>query len=217
MTDQHADGIAKLVETYRTAFHEHGRSAASVLCPKGRQGLRFDALLSRLDVNGKSLLDFGCGLAHLWEHLDERRIDCSYTGVDIVPDFIASNQKTHPTQQFRQIATTADITGRFDIVLASGVFNIRYLDDAEQNQLYVHEQIKELFGLCNEALTIDFMTSHIDFKQDRAFHFDPAQMLGFALANLSRRVVIDHSYMPYEFCMTVFRRDAIDRAGSVYA
>jgi cyclopropane fatty-acyl-phospholipid synthase-like methyltransferase len=206
-----------IVEAYRSAFREHGRSPASVLCPKGRQGLRFDALLARLNVNGKSLLDFGCGLGHLCDHLSKRDIACQYLGVDIVADFIESDRVAYPDRDFRQIAQIGDIAGRFDIVLASGVFNIRYLEDEKKNLAFVQQRISELFALCDEALTIDFMTSHVDFSRDEAFHADPSAMLEFAVTHLSRRAVIDHSYMPYEFCMTVFRQDAIDRAGSVYA
>lgn len=208
---------SKVARLYRNAFSQHGRSSASVLCPKGRHHLRFGALLSRLKPEGGSLLDFGCGLGHLCAYLDEHGIACRYLGVDIVPEFIASNRTEYPDREFRQIADVSDLAERFDIVLASGVFNLRYLDDSADNIAYVHDRILQLFAICDEALTIDFMTSHCDFQREEAFHFDPSDMLDFAITNLSRRAVIDHSYMPYEFSLTVFRNDAIDRAGSVYA
>lgn len=206
-----------IIKKYLTAFREHGRSPASVLYPKGRQGIRFDALLGRLNVNSKSLLDFGCGLGFLCDHLAEKEIDCQYLGVDIVADFIKSGRTAYPNREFQQITHISNITRRFDIVLASGVFNIRYLEDEKQNLNYVQQSIIELFSLCDEALTIDFMTSHVDFCQPEAFHADPFAMLEFAFNNLSRRVIINHSYMPYEFCMTVFKRDSIDKAASIFA
>jgi SAM-dependent methyltransferase len=205
-----------IIAQYQSAFREHGRSSAAVLCPKGRHGLRFDALLAQLDASGKTLLDFGCGLGHLCEHLRQRNIDCQYYGVDVVPEFIASNRAVYPGRNFQQISDISDVTGRFNIILASGVFNLRYLDDPAANRAYVEAQILALFDRCDEALTLDFMTSHVDFKREEAFHADPADMLGFAIEKLSRRVVIDHSYMPFEFCMTVFRKNAIDRVGAVY-
>jgi SAM-dependent methyltransferase len=206
-----------IIEKYLAAFREHGRSPASVLYPKGRQGIRFGALLSRLNLTSKSLLDFGCGLGFLCDYLAEKDIACQYLGVDIVADFIKSGQAAHPDREFQQITQIGNIARRFDIVLASGVFNICYLEDEEQNLNYVQQRIIELFSLCDEALTIDFMTSHVDFRQPEAFHADPSAMLEFALNNLSRRVIIDHSYMPYEFCMTVFKRDGIDKIASIFA
>ena len=209
--------IRHIVDAYRKAFNQHGRSPASVLCPKGRHGLRFDALLAPVELEGRRLLDFGCGLGHLCDHLAERGIDCDYLGVDIVPDFIDSNRTAYPARCFELIGDIADIKGRFDVIVASGVFNLRYLDDAAANEAYVRSRIKQLFELCDDALSLDFMTSHVDFQRDDAFHADPGEMFSFAMREMGRRVVINHCYMPFEFCLTILKPDKIDRAASVYA
>lgn len=207
---------SKIIGMYVDAFQQHGRSPASVLCPKGRQALRFDALLSQCDLAGKRLLDFGCGLAHLCDYLDGREIECDYLGVDIVSQFIKSNRSAHPRRRFELIETIDDIAANFDIVVASGVFNIRYLDDPEENQAHVFGLIEKLYARCDVMLSVDFMTSHVDFQRQEAFHLDPANALSFAVRRLSRRVVVDHSYMPFEFCMRVNKSASINRGAGTY-
>lgn len=206
----------RVIKAYRAAFGEHGRSSASVLCPKGRHELRFDALLAPLNVEGARILDFGCGLGHLCDYLAARNVSCDYLGVDIVPEFIASNLTAHPGRRFEVINDVSDITGKFDIVIASGVFNLRYLDDVAANTAYVTQRIFELFGLCETALSLDFMTDMVDYIQSGAVHFSPAEMLDFALKNLGRRVSLNHSYMPYEYSITILKPQKIDAASSLY-
>jgi SAM-dependent methyltransferase len=208
--------IDRVVETYRSAFKEHGRSSAAVLCPKGRHDLRFQALLNPCAIQGRRLLDFGCGLGHLCDYLTARDIDCEYVGVDIVPDFIESNRIAFPGRRFELIKEIKDISGRFDIVLSSGVFNILYFNDVAANEEYVKTQIGQLYTLTDEVLVIDFMTSHVDFQQNDAFHADPSAMIKFAIGELSKRVLLNHSYMPFEFCMAVFKSNSIDKASSLY-
>lgn len=208
--------IDKVADLYRAAFDKFGRSSAAVLCPKGRHDLRFAALTAPFDLSGKRILDFGCGLGHLCAFLRDRHIACDYVGVDIVDEFVDSNRRTFPDREFHTIKDVDDISGEFDIVIASGVFNIRYMDDPAANEAYVKGSIRKLFGLCREGLGIDFMTSHVDFQQDKAFHVDPAEILTFAITHLGRRAIVNHSYMPFEFCLNVFKRDGIESTVGVY-
>lgn len=208
--------VDKVADLYRAAFGKHGRSSAAVLSPKGRHDLRFSALTAPFDLSGKRILDFGCGLGHLCAFLRERDIACDYVGVDIVDEFVESNRQAFPDCVFHTIKDVDDVSGQFDIVIASGVFNIRYMEDPAANESYVRGSIRKLFGLCREGLAVDFMTSHVDFQQEGAVHTDPAEILTFAITHLGRRAIVNHSYMPFEFCLNVFRRDAIEPTVGVY-
>lgn len=205
-----------VAEKYRQAFRRHGRSSAAVLCPKGRHELRFAALTAPFDLVGKRVLDFGCGLGHLCTYLTENNISCDYLGVDIVEEFIESNVRNFPDRRFAHISGISDIEQSFDLVMASGVFNLRYLANKTANFNYVQERVRELFGLAEEGLSIDFMTSHVDFVQPDAFHFDPSDCATFVAKALSRRFVINHQYLPFEFCVSVFRDMAVDREAGTY-
>jgi SAM-dependent methyltransferase len=212
----------RIVQDYEASFALHGDSPAAVLCPKGRQGQRFDILLDEIARDDPdsafSILDFGCGLGHLLEHLGGRFPDCRYHGVDIVADFIEANRlKFGGRAEFEHIAPNFEPMHTYDYVFVSGTFNLSYFNDKAENEAYVRNQIKMLFGKTRRIMTCDFMTSHVDFQQPDATHMDPGEMCTFAAEELTRRFKLRHDYMPYEFAMVLYRRAEILRPDNTYA
>jgi len=205
-----------IIEQYREAFRKHGNSPSAVFWPKGRQQLRFSRLTSHFPRDGFSVLDFGCGLAHLHRFLDVRHNNFSYTGVDLVPDFITECRKNHPDASFTLINDFRDVTGEYDYVILSGVFNMLYSPDRSTHLLMVRDTLKHLFGLTRMALSCDFMTDRVDFQGEGAFHMNEPELIDMTQRHLSPRYTIDHSYMPYEFALTVYRDQRIARPDNVY-
>jgi SAM-dependent methyltransferase len=205
-----------LIERYREAFRQHGNSPDAVLWPKGRQHLRFEALTSHFPRAGFSVLDFGCGLGHLKSYLDARHRDFRYHGVDVVPEFIAECSRTFPGSSFTRINSHAEVGGSYDYVVMSGAFNLLYLPEAERHQGLVFEILEHLFQFTQSALSCDFMTDKVDFRQPGAFHMSEPALVGFIRDRLSPRYVLDHSYMPYEFAARVFKDQRILRPANIY-
>ena len=205
-----------LIEIYRDAFRKHGNSPDAVLWPKGRQQLRFSSLTSHLRKNGFSILDFGCGLGHLKSYLDTRFSTFRYSGVDLVPEFISECQKKFPDSSFTQIGGLGDISDPYDYVVLSGVFNILYGHSREQHRLAVYDTIEHLFRHTRIALSCDFMTDRVDFEAPNAFHMNESALVDFVQSRLSVRYRIDHSYMPYEYSVTVYKDHRILRPDNIY-
>lgn len=206
----------RVVEQYREAFRRHGDSPAAVLWPKGRQDLRFAALTRCVRGESFSVLDFGCGLAHLLPWLRQRYRGVRYTGVDLLPEFIAACRAKFPEAQFETLDSAPDIAGAFDYVLVSGAFNILYDPDAAVHQQLVFESLRSLFARANRALAVNFMSDHVDYRQEGAYHQAIDPLLAHLRAALSPRFVLDHSYMPYEYTVTVFKDPEILRPETVH-
>lgn len=205
-----------LIEQYRQAFRRHGRSPSAVLCPKGKQHLRYAALTAHIQRDEFSLLDFGCGLGHLLGFLGKRFRQFHYFGVDVVPEFVAECEKTFPQASFAHIRSHVDIVRDFDHAVLSGVFNLLYLPDREQHLEAVFGTLEYLFRHTAVALSCDFLSDQVDFQQPGAFHMNRAVLLEFVRTRLSRRYVLDHSYLPYEFALTVFKDQRIVRPANVF-
>lgn len=199
---------------YREAFAQHGVSTRSVMYEASRQKARYEAL-TRHVAGHESVLDYGCGLAHLKDHL-ERRIPVTYHGVDVLDEFVESCRTRHPDADFTVIDGHHDVTGSFDHVVVSGTFNIEYYDDPDRNRAYVQEALAHLWGRCRVSMSVDFMTSRVDFRQEGAFHPDPAEMLTWVQDKLTPRVRLDHSYLPYEYAIVAFRDVGRGESTSVY-
>ena len=202
---------------YREALEKHGDSHRSVLLPKGRQKERFFALTRHIKGgDGFSIMDFGCGLAHLKNYLDARFSDYRYIGVDMLPEFIAANQRKFPDGEFCRIDSYRDIAGSYDYVVASGTFNILYDQDPEVHQEMVFAMLSHLFERTQVYLAVDFMTDDVDYVQEGAYHQSVSALYEFVYRNLSKRIVLDQSYMPYEYTLTVHKDQTVLKPDLVY-
>jgi SAM-dependent methyltransferase len=208
--------LSDQIRLYQEAFALHGDSPAAVLWPRGRQPLRFEALTGHFCKSRFSVLDYGCGLAHLKDYLDERFSEYSYVGVDAVPDFVQAVKKKHPDALVYQVGSHLDVVEPVDHVVVSGTFNIIH-DEGDRDYLsYVREALLHLFGICNISLSVNFMTDKVDYRQPRSHHVNVEAMYQFVRDHLSPRLVLDQSYMPYEFNIVAFRNRNIVRPENVY-
>jgi len=207
---------AALIEQYQEAFAKHGDSPAAVLWPRGRQSIRFEALTAHIKNDGFSILDYGCGLGHLKDYLDQRFNAYKYFGVDLVPEFVSSLSTKHPDAIVQEIASHEEFTNTVDHVIVSGTFSIIQGNDPAAYLKYVQGVLTYLFELCNVSLAVNFMTDRVDFKQAQAHHVNPQDMCRFFCDQLSPRLVLNQSYMPYEFTLVAFKDHTIVRPDNIY-
>lgn len=209
--------MKNIINIYKQAFESFGDTPNSVLWPKGRQDERFEALTKHIQKNSFSILDFGCGLAHLKPYLDTKFTDFDYIGADIVADFIKNNQEKYPKSEFLKIEKVQDIQQSYDYIVSSGAFNMLYVEDINAHKKIVFDTLKYLFEKTNVLLSVNFMRDEVDFIQQGAYHQNINEIYSFVINNLSKRLVIDTSYMPYEYTITIFKQQEITRPDNMYA
>ncbi len=216
MNDSENQGLRPQLRLYQDAFARHGDSPAAVLWPRGRQSLRFKALTQHFQGSGFSVLDYGCGLAHLKDDLDRQFADYRYVGADIVPEFVSAVRTKHPDAVVHLIRSPAELTDPVDHVVISGTFNLVDGASSEEYLAYVQSALVHLFSLCRVSLSVNFMTDQVDFIQPGAHHVNVEMMYRFVRDRLSPRLQVDQSYMPYEFTIVAFRDCAIVRPDNIY-
>lgn len=208
--------INKIIEDYSESFKIHGDSPKSVMWPKGRQEERFNALFRFIPKGNKfTILDYGCGLAHLIEYLEKNFIDYDYTGCDIVEDFIVYNSKKFKRETFFN-SMKQKVSHTYDYTVVSGAFNILYSNDVIEHKKIVFETIKMLFKHTNKILSINFMTDQVDFQAPNSYHQNVKELYDFCSQNITKRLNIDQTYMPYEFTITLFRDQEIQSPINTY-
>ena len=216
MTNNKSIFKSNLIQQYQTAFAAHGDCPAGVMWPRGRQILRFDALTQHFSGNSFSVLDYGCGLGHLKEYLDQRFSKYDYYGVDLVPEFVNTVAVKYPDASIHLIKSYKEVSTPIDHVVISGTFNI--IDDINR-AVYVEQvysSLKHLFGLARVSLAVNFMTDRVDFMQPHALHMNVEMMANFMRRNLSPRLRVDESYMPYEFTLVALKNSEIIRPDNIY-
>jgi hypothetical protein len=202
---------------YREAFHAFGRCEKALLWGKNKQHVRFAALCRSIPNAAATLLDYGCGLGDLATWLRVHRPMVAYTGADALAEFVASNQAALPDLPFFTSATPHGVAGSFDHVVCSGVFNLDPADNHERHWRYVRGTLEALFAKTRVALHVDFLAHDVDFRQPHAHHQDTAELMRFVEGRLSRRYVLDRSYMPYEFSISIFSDRGITHGRNIYA
>lgn len=206
----------KVKGIYKEAYRQFGNSASAVCWPKGRQDLRFDRLITNFPENSGSLLDYGCGLAHFHDYASSRKLNYQYFGVELVEEFLNDCRKRLPEAPFFNLQEFQSSQSFYDYVICSGTFNIKYFDDNQENDKFFKEMISQLFSRTRRCLSLNLMTDKVDFQQPGAWHVNPGQFISFVSQNLSSRFVLDSSYMPYEFTVTIFKDDGIKRPENVF-
>jgi trans-aconitate methyltransferase len=208
----------KIIKQYKESFAVHGNSPKAVFWPKGRQKERFVALVKNFNTTKEfSILDYGCGLSHFRLFLKEVFTQkVNYTGVDIVDDFIHENKVNLPNDNFILLTSHIDVTNEYDFIVSSGAFNILYTSSVDSHQKIIYDILSHLFSKTKVALSVNFMTDAVEFIQEGAFHQNVKELYDFASENLTKRLVIDQSYMPYEFTITLYKDQTIIRPENIY-
>jgi len=167
-----------------------------------QQELRFAVLKSIGSLDGRSVLDVGCGFGDMVDYLREEGLDVEYTGVDINPSVIDIARGRHPDARLalRDIVTEP-FEEQFDYVFQSGAFNHK----VEDNREFVWSMMNEMFRLCRYGVAFNLLTSYVDYQDDNLYYFRPEDY--FALARkLSRYVTLRHDYPLYEFTLHVYKQ-----------
>ena len=194
-----------IIELYVNSFLKHGDSDKSVFFPKGRQYTRFESLIPK-DLSVASLLDYGCGLGKLVSYLKDTDSKIRYSGVDIVSHFIKHNSKKFSDVDFYQINSYQDISKKYDLIVASGTFNI-ISEDYLKHKTYVFDCLTHLFNQANKCLAVDFMHTQVDFQQKGAFHLDHLELIQFIEKNLTTKYILRRNYLPYEYSIQIFKEE----------
>jgi SAM-dependent methyltransferase len=173
---------------------------------RSSQEKRFEALLGVADLQGRRILDVGCGFGDLLEFLMQRGIRPVYTGLDVCKPMI---ERCHERFQ-GDIAhfVCADVLEyqpeqQFDYVVASGLFGL----DAEGARERIRPTLERLFGWCGVAASVNFLSANYPDPVDGRIYVEPGKALEAGLA-LTPSARLDHSYLPNDFTLHLYKAPA---------
>ncbi len=198
------------IQRYESRLMEFGYSPESLgWGVNGRQEIRFRVLADYVLRSPKSsVLDVGCGFGDLYDFLIQHGWHGQYTGIDIVPGLLEIARERHRGLDLRELDITeaSGILDRFDFVIASGVFNARL--KVESNEKHISDSLQAMHQKARIAACADFLSTYVDFQKPGSWHTDP--LWAFEVAkHLSKRVLLRHDYMPYEFALILFQDDSV--------
>lgn len=193
------------IERYNERLKKYGYDPKTLGWLKSRQTVRFEILSEIGDLNNCSILDIGCGFGDFYGFLIKKGLNVEYTGYDINPNLIKIAREVYPIARFEVKDIEEEVNKVFDWVFSSGVFNFRLSD----NEGFIRSMLRRMFQLSKKGVAADFMSTYVDFKNGEAYYAKPEDIFSFC-KTLSKRVSLRHDYMPFEFCVYIYKNDRIN-------
>lgn len=180
-----------IIEKYREALRAHGVSPEATCNSAAGQAFRFAKLLEIGDLAGRSVLDLGCGIGDLCGAIEARTSDVDYTGVDIVGDSIEVARDLHPNGRFlHRDVLTEGLDEMFDVVFLCAVFN----DARPGAHAFMRRLLAWAFEHCRQAMAFNFISTHVNFRDEGLAYHDPLDVLGYCIEELTPKVELHHHY-----------------------
>jgi len=198
----------KMIKRYIERYNKFGYSPLSLGWGKGgRQEVRF-SVLSEIGIqNDSSVLDVGCGFCDLYDYLAEHNWKGRYVGIDLVDDFLKHSKNRHSDLElYKMDILEENIEDKFDFVVASGIFNYKLKD--EENYQYICKMLTKMASAAKVGVAADFQSSYVDYQLPETFHAEPNRIFDLS-HRISKRIVLRHDYMPFEFAIYIFVNDRI--------
>jgi hypothetical protein len=201
-----ANPLSAVRDYYTRRLAEHGPT------PRGvdwngveSQEIRFRQLTKLCDAPGRLTLgDYGCGYGALLDFARAGGFAGEYRGYDVAPAMVnaARSRFADPAARF---GSEESILDGCDVVVASGIFNVKLEAPLPEWEAYVLRTIDRLAALARRGFGFNALTSYSDAERMRPdlYYPDPCHLFDRCKRRYSRHVALLHDYGLYEFTILV--------------
>ncbi|GAA6138649.1 hypothetical protein NBRC116583_23960 [Arenicella sp. 4NH20-0111] len=208
MTEKLISSVAKY---YTNRIEEFGATAKGVdWNGVESQTVRFQQLSKIIESDVLvdevfKIADLGCGYGAYYDFLkSEFGHQFDYFGYD-VSSKMCDAARSNIGRGRAQITCSKEIDNDVDYAVASGIFNVRLEEKADEWQDYFYQTISGMFRRADRGISFNCLTSFSDEDRmkDYLFYADPCEVFKFCKNELSKEVALIHDYGLYEFTILV--------------
>lgn len=205
----------QIVKHYEDCLEQHGDTHKGVDWPNPedvvtRYNVMLDLIYLNKEQNNASLLDFGCGTAHLFEHISQLPIknQIEYSGLDLSEKFISVCKKKFPETAFYcgDILDENFRINNFDYIVLNGVFTEKRNLSFDEMWSYFTSLLTKVFQLSNRGIAFNVMSKQVDWERDDLFHVPLDLLATFLCKNLTRHFVVRNDYGLYEYTVYLYKK-----------
>jgi len=203
----------EIIKHYESCLEKHGDSHLGVDWPNEddvskRYKIMLEIIALKKEIGKVSLLDFGCGTAHLLDYILKNDFDSiEYSGFDISEKFISVCEDKFRNTKFYcgDILNPKFELPNFDYFIMNGVFTEKRGLTFEEMWDYFSEILKKVFSIANKGVAFNVMSKQVDWERDDLFHVPLDKLADFLCKNLSRNYVIRNDYGLYEYALYLYK------------
>lgn len=201
-----------IVAACELELERHGDSfrGAGYTRSQAEAAAQYDVMLGvvRETEAGVTLLDLGCGLAHMLDHIDSqmRYRHIAYSGADLSQRYLDAARTRRPDARLQHIDVLASDRElpEYNYVVMNGLFNYRGQVSQAEMLRYWERVIEVAFRHCRQGIAFNVMSKIVDWERDDLFHL-PFDTLAASVSRLSRHFQIRHDYGTFEYTTYVYR------------
>lgn len=198
-----------IVEHYEACLEAHGDTHLGVDWPNAEDAeTRHRVMLDVIRDRPASLLDFGCGASHLYDHIQREGIlGIDYAGLDLSSRFIELSRRKHPGNRYwcADILDDAVELPRFDYVVMNGVFTEKLDLPFDEMFTFVRRVVERVWEHADKGLAFNVMSKHVDWERDDLFHLPFDDLASWLVGAVSRNIVMRADYGLFEYTTYVYR------------
>jgi SAM-dependent methyltransferase len=192
---------------YEAKLLQHGATPGGVDWNSDTsQRLRFEQF-ERLfaDQRDPRIVDYGCGYGALVDYLRGRGRTWDYVGFDVSPAMIEAARQGHAGDARARFVGDRSELEPGDLVVASGIFNVRLAVSDAAWLAYMLDTIHDLASLGCGGFAFNALTSYSHRERQRPdlYYADPRVLFDFCKRTFSKRVALLHDYPLFEFTILV--------------
>ena len=199
-----------IVSHYEACLEQHGDSYLGVDWPKPddvpkRHRVMLDVI--RPGSSKVSLLDFGCGAAHLNEYIREQGLDhIEYAGLDLSEKFVQLARGKFPENRFFCLDLLDENASlpMFDYIVMNGVFTEKRELSFDEMLSYFKQLLPRVFAHAHTGIAFNVMSKHVDWEREDLFHLPFDTLAEFLRGKLTRNFVFRSDYGLYEYTTYVY-------------
>lgn len=207
MADYH-----EIVSHYESCLARFGDDCRGVDWPNAADAqTRYRIMLELIrasDPRPLTVLDFGCGVAHLLDYLQQSDTQgIRYLGLDISPQFVELSRRKHPAHEFvcADVLQGDAVLPAADYVVLNGVFTEKRSLTFEAMFDYMGQVLKRVFAATRRGIAFNVMSKHVDWEREDLFHVPFDRLAAFLRAEVSRNIAFRADYGLYEYTTYVYR------------
>lgn len=164
--------------------------------------LRFRALVQDVPVDGKSILDAGCGMGDLLPYLYAKAAEFDYLGVDKSKEFIKIAKQRYEGHNFEVNDPFSKRIGLYDVVLSSGVMNGNVPNWLAKRK----KMISNLYDQTGEVLAFNMAGGLKPPRDDSLIAYADAGQIFDYCKKFTGRVILKTDYLQKDFTIVMFKK-----------
>jgi SAM-dependent methyltransferase len=203
----------EIAKHYDSCFKKFGNSHLGVDWPnysdaQKRYNVMFDLFSSEKELENISVLDFGCGLGHFLNWMNEYSIEKpKYFGLDINKSFFDFCENNFQNNTFfnKDILVDNDIP-TFDYIICNGVFTEKRELTHQEMFDFMTKCLITLWDKTKKGIAFNVMSKFVDWERDDLFHLSLDELGWFLKKSLSKDFVVRYDYGLYEYTIYVYKK-----------